>query len=222
MAGEFQDTKKALPVSLIASSLIVTGIYVLVNFSYLLVIRPAEMVTSEAVASDVLMKLFGGAASIVMTLAVLVSASGALNSTILTGGRIPFSVALDSPRLAWFGHVHPRFKTPLRSLALNGVWASLLVLLGNFEQLLFFNAFEIWLFFIFVGASVFVLRRKSTSSSNFRMVGYPIVPILFTIVSAWLCWTTIAHAPRESLMGTLLILTGIPIYLVVRQRRPEG
>lgn len=217
MSGEFRDTKRELPVSLIASSLIVTGIYVLVNASYLLVIPPVEMIASEAVASDALLKLFGAGGSVMMTLAVLISASGALNSTILTGGRIPYSVALDCPRLNWIGQVDSRFKTPLRSLALNGVWASILVLLGNFEQLLFFNAFEIWLFFILAGLSVFVLRHRSTSSLNFRMVGYPVVPILFTLVSAWLCWTTISHSPKESLIGALLILIGIPIYFLAHR-----
>src|SRR3989338_9576145 len=106
-----------------------------------------------------------------VTVAILFSALGALNSNILTGARVPFSVAQDFPRLGWFGRVDSKFKTPLRSFVINGVWASVLVLWGNFEQILFFNAFEIWFFFILVGASVFVLRRKMPSGTSFSMVG---------------------------------------------------
>ncbi len=217
MSGEFRDTRKELPISLIVSALIVTGLYVLINAAYLRVISPAEMIESKAIASDALMRLFGAPGKVIVTIAILTSSLGALNSTILTGGRIPFSVAQDCPRLAWVGQVDHRFKTPLRSLALNGVWASVLVLWGNFEQLLFLNAFEIWLFFILAGASVFIFRRRSQMANTFSMVGYPVVPILFTIASAWLCLTTIQHAPRESFFGTLLILAGVPIYFLVRQ-----
>ena len=221
MSGEFKDTQKELPIALIASALIVTGLYVLINAAYLRVIPPVEMVESKAVASDALMKLFGSTGKIMITIAVLFSSAGALNSNILTGGRIPFSVGQDAPRLAWLGAVSPKFKTPLRSLVLNSVWAAVLVLWGNFEQILFFNSFEIWLFFILAGLSVFILRRKSHTITSFSMLGYPVVPILFTLVSLWLCLTTIQSAPREALFGTLIILAGIPIYFLSKQANPS-
>ncbi len=216
MSGEFHDTRRELPISLILGALLVTGLYVFINAAYLHVISPAEMVQSKAVASDALMKVFGSTGGIVMTVAILISSSGALNSNILTGGRIPFSVAQDAQRLAWFGKVDDRFGTPLRSIALNGVWASVLVLWGNFEQILFFNSFQIWLFFILVGASVFLLRRKHTQEKNYLMIGYPLVPIMFTFVSVWLCWTTIQSAPREALFGVLIISAGVPVYFLTR------
>ncbi len=218
LSGEFKDTKRELPISLIVSALIVTGLYVFINAAYLWVIPPVEMVESKAVASDALMKLFGSTGKMVITLAVLISSSGALNSNILAGGRVPFSVGQDAPRLAWIGKVDLKFKTPLRSIALNSIWAAVLVLWGNFEQILFFNSFEIWLFFILVGASVFILRRKSYPTPSFSMLGYPVVPILFTLVSMWLCLATIQSAPREALFGTLIILAGVPVYFLTKGR----
>ena len=217
MSGEFRDTKRDLPLSLIVGALLVTAVYILINAAYLRAIPVREMVNSKAVASDALMKLFGSTGKLIITIAVLISASGALNSNILTGARVPFSVAQDIPRLAWFGKVDSKFKTPLRSLALNSAWASILVLWGNFEQILFFNAFEIWLFFIFAGASVFILRRKTGPSAAFSMIGYPWVPILFTLVSAWLCLVTVQSAPREAFFGILIILLGAPIYFLMRR-----
>lgn len=216
MSGEFKDTRRELPLALIAGALIVTALYILVNAAYLRVIPPAEMVESKAVASDALMKLFGSAGKLIITIAVLISSAGALNSNILAGGRVPFSVGLDAPRLAWVGKVDSKFKTPLRSIALNSLWAAVLVLWGNFEQILFFNSFEIWLFFILVGVSVFILRRKPDSTTSFSMLGYPGVPILFTLVSGWLCFATIQSAPREALFGTFIILVGIPIYFLTK------
>ena len=217
MSGEFQDTKKELPWSLIVSALIVAALYLLMNAAYLRVMTPAEMIQSKAIASDVLNKLFGAKGSLIIAAAIIFSAAGALNSTILTGGRVPFAVGQDAHRLKWMGEIHPKFKTPLRSLLINGTWASILILWGNFERLLFFNAFEIWLFFILAGIAVFILREKS-KAGNFLMFGYPWVPLLFTLVSVWLCLTTILEAPKEAFFGFLIILAGAPLYYFVVRR----
>lgn len=214
MSAEFKDTRKELPFSLIASALIVAGLYLLMNYSYLQVFSPQEMVHSKAIASDALQKLFGSKGAVMISIAIIVSASGALNSNILTGARVPFAVGQDTKKLEWMGKIHPKFRTPIRSLAINAVWACILILWGNFERLLFFNAFEIWLFFILAGLAVFILRRKMNHGVNFSMIGYPYVPLLFTIVSIWLCVTTVLEAPREALFGFLIILMGIPIYFL--------
>lgn len=216
LSGEFRDTKRELPRALIASACIVTALYVLLNAAYLYLFQPSELAGSNAIASDALMKLLGHSGAFIVTLIVLTSSLGALNSNVITGGRVPFSVARDCPRLNWLGAVDAKRKTPLRSLAVNGAWASILVLWGNFEQLLFLNAFEIWLFFILAGISVFILRTKSgRRDSHYAMIGYPAVPILFTLVSIWLCWATVQSAPQEALTGALIILAGIPVYFLV-------
>jgi APA family basic amino acid/polyamine antiporter len=189
------------------------------NAAYLTVLSPAEMIQTKTIASDIFGKLFGEGGKWVVTLAILISAGGALNSTILTGGRIPFAIAGDYPRASWIAKVDPKWGTPLRSLVLNSLWACVLVLWGNFEQLLFFSAFAAWLFFAFVGGSVFILRRQS-KGEHFLMNGYPWVPFLFILVSLWLCLTTIQHAPREALMGALLILAGIPVFYFLNGREP--
>ena len=218
MSAEFKDTRKELPLSLITSALIVAGLYLLMNYSYLQVFSPQEMVGSKAIAADALQRLFGSKGSTIITIAIIISASGALNSNILTGARVPFAVGQDTKKLEWMGKIHPKFKTPIRSLAINAAWACVLILWGNFERLLFFNAFEIWLFFILAGLAVFILRRKIIGTENFEMIGYPLVPFLFTVVSVWLCVTTVQEAPREALFGFLIILMGIPIYFLTTRK----
>lgn len=216
MSGEFKDTKRELPFALIVSALIVMGLYVFINAAYLYLMAPSEMAQSNAIASDALTRLFGSNGKLIVTMAILISTLGALNSNILTGARVPFSMAQDFPRLAWLGGVNHRLQTPLRSFVINAVWASALVLWGNFEQILFLNAFEIWFFFILAGISIFILRRKTFPPSSFSMMGYPVVPILFTLVSICLCLTTIQSAPREALFGALIMAAGVPIYFLTK------
>lgn len=212
ISGEFHDAKKDLPRSLIMGVLIVTGIYLFLNAAYLTALTPAQTAGTKTIASDILGSLFGPAGQTAITIAVLISASGALNSTILTGGCIPFAVAGDYPRLSWAAKVDERFQTPLRAFVLNGVLASLLVLWGNFDQLLFFFAFTNWLFFALAGLSVFKIVAASPTGLPAHKLGYPWVPALFVLTCLVLCVITVVTAPWESLFGTLLLLTGLPLY----------
>ncbi len=218
MSGEFKDTRRDLPRSLVLGALIVMALYLMLNAAYLRVLSPEETAGTKAIASEIFSRLCGPAGKTAVTLAVLISAAGALNSTILTGGHIPFSVAGDYPKLSWFAKLDPRFHTPLQSLLANGVWASVLVLWGNFDQLLFFFAFANWLFFTMAGISVFILRKRKREAASFEMAGYPWVPVLFIFSSAALCLITIKTAPMESLFGAFLMLLGLPVYALFRNK----
>jgi len=126
-------------------------------------------------------------------------------------------VAKDYPKMEWLSFVNPRFQTPIRSLLFNGIWASALILWGNFEQLLFFTAFAIWFFFILVGASVIIFRKRAKEKASFETWGYPFVPILFSLLCLWLFLTTISYAPQESLLGLGVMLLGVPLYYILRR-----
>lgn len=218
LTGEFHDTRKALPLSLIVGILMVAGLYLLVNGAYLHILSTADMAGRKAVASEIFGMLFGDAGRKIVSVAILISACGALNSTILTGGRIPYAVAQDVPCLTWFGAMSRRFDTPIGSLALIALWSIALVVWGNFEQLLYFSGFANWLFFTLVGLSALRLRRRSSSGNHFLMIGYPMVPILFSVCAGSLCVITVLHSLREALVGAGLILLGVPIYLLIRSR----
>lgn len=221
ISGEFADTKKDLPRSLITGALIVMGLYLLLNAAYLCVMTPAQTAGTKAIASEIFSKLFGPAGKTAVTLAVLISAAGALNSTILTGGHIPFAVAGDYPKLSWFAKCDPRFQTPFCSLLANGIWAAALVVWGNFDQLLFFFAFANWLFFALAGVSVFILKKKARSPEGFNAVGYPWVPALFVLSSLLLCIITVFSEPSASLFGAFLTILGLPVYLLFRSKNSK-
>ncbi len=215
MSGEFKDTRRALPLSLVISIGIITALYVFINAAYLHALSPEAIRQSKSIASDIFYGLLGDKGRLLITAAVLISASGALNSNILTGARIPFAVAQDSGRLGWLGGVHGQFGTPARAFLLNGFWAICLVLWGNFEELLFFTGFAKWFFFTLAGLSVFVLRAKHGGRDAFRLPGYPGVPIFFTLFAFTLLITDIVSQPRAASFGALLLLLGLPAYALL-------
>ncbi len=219
MSGEFKDTRRALPWSLVVSIGIITLLYIFINTAYLHALTPEAIRQSKSIASDIFNALLGSQGRLFITAAVLISASGALNSNILTGARIPFAVAQDSGQLSWLGGIHGYFGTPAKALLLNGFWAICLVLWGNFEELLFFTGFAKWFFFTLAGASVFILRAKHGGCDTFRLPGYPGVPIFFTLFALTLFITTIVSEPKAAAFGALLLCLGLPAYVLLHSPR---
>lgn len=218
MSGEFRDTNRALPRSLIFCILMIAALYIATNAAYLAAMSIDEIRESRSIAADIFRAFFGPTGGLLISAAVLISASGALNSTIMTGARIPFAVAQDSLRLSWLGNIHALWETPYAAYLVNAAWASMLVLWGNFEDLLFFTGFAKWFFFALAGWSVFRLRKKIRHAEAFRMWGYPWVPALFTLVSVILFFTTISFAPKAALLGFVFLIASVPVYLFLHPK----
>jgi APA family basic amino acid/polyamine antiporter len=115
------------------------------------------------------------------------------------------------------------YRTPgVSVLAVSG-WAALLVLSGRYEQLYTLVIFASWILYAMTAASVIVLRRKRPELERpYRVIGYPIVPILFVLVAIVLLGSTFVESPRESLLGLVLIIAGIPFYFYWKRRIPAA
>ena len=104
-------------------------------------------------------------------------------------------------------------------MVLQGIWASVLAVSGTFDQLTDCVVFASWIFYAATASAVFVLRRKMPDAPRpYRTSGYPIVPLLFIAVAAWLIVNTLVTNPLESAVGTFLILLGLPVYFFNRSR----
>jgi APA family basic amino acid/polyamine antiporter len=143
----------------------------------------------------------------------MISMFAALNGSILAGSRVPYATARDGyffPRLA---HVHPKYATPAPAILLLSSWAALLVLSGHYRALYTLVLFPSWILYTMATASVIVLRRKRPEMPRpYRTLGYPFVPIAFVLVAIALLISTLIDSPRESLLGLLIIVAGIPYY----------
>ena len=117
------------------------------------------------------------------------------------------------------GAVHPRFKTPARSLMVQGIWASLLVFSGTFDQLTDMLIFVSWIFYLLAALGVFILRRKEADTERpYRVWGYPLVPALFILFAGAYVVSTLLQNPRDALFGVLLVAMGLPLYFFWRHR----
>ncbi|MBP7049712.1 MAG: amino acid permease [Phycisphaerae bacterium] len=234
MAGEIRDVQRNLPKSMATAVMIVIGVYVLVNLAYLYVIPVPEIAqryrAAEAtgggyiVAIDVANSFHAKWGGAIIAAAIMVSTFGAVNGTTMMSARVYFAMAREGLFFRSLGEVHPRFRTPARSLVVQGIWTSILVLSGTFDQLTDMLIFVSWIFYALAAASVFTLRRRMPDTPRpYKVWGYPWTPILFiafaSVYVVFTLYTDILNfrkgeAPLiNSLMGLVWVALGIPGYL---------
>ena len=217
LAGEVKNPGRNLPLALIAGMFLVMGLYLFVNLSYYHVLTPtqiADVPASSSVAAEVVRRLLGSVAVTLMAAAMMTSSFGALHASILATARVPYAMARDRLFFKSLAHVSPRTHVPVRSLIVQSIWASVLALSGSYDTLTDYAIFALTLFYALVAGSVFIFRRRMPNADRpYRTWGYPVVPILFLIVSTWLIATTIWNTPKQSGIGLGLIVLGLPVYL---------
>src|SRR5262245_61451299 len=222
LAGEVKNPQRNLPLGLIISMFLVMGLYLLVNTGYYHVLTPTEVASvpaSLSVAAEVVRRLLGAIALTLMAAAMMTSSFGALHASILATSRVPYAMARDRLFFAGLSKVSPRTRVPIRSLIVLGIWSSVLALSGSYDQLTDSAIFALTLFYAFVAGSVFIFRRTMPNVRRpYRTWGYPVVPIVFLVVTAWLILRTIWDNPKQSAIGLVLILIGVPVYLIWSKR----
>jgi len=217
MAGEVKRPERNLPLALIGSMLLVMAIYVFINVSYYHVLSPTQVASvpaSSSTAAEVVRRILGATAVTLMAAAMMTSSFGALQASILATARIPYAMARDRLFFQGLGKLSPRTHVPVRPLIVQGIWAAVLVLAGSYDVLTDVAVFALTMFYALVAGSVFIFRRRMPDAPRpYRTIGYPVVPILFLIVTTWLILTTIWNAPFQSSIGLALIMLGVPVYL---------
>ncbi|MBA3357199.1 MAG: amino acid permease [Pyrinomonadaceae bacterium] len=218
MAGEVKHPERNLPLALIASMLIIIGLYVLVNISYYYVMSPTEVASvdtnASSVAAEAIRRVLGPAAVTIMAAVMMLSSWGSLQSSILGTARIPYAMARDGVFFQSLARVSSRTSVPVISLIVQGVWASILALSGSFDQLTNLAVFAFWLFYAMVVGAVFVFRRREPDAHRpYRTWGYPVLPALFILVTIYIIFTELWNYPVRSLIGLAIIAAGLPVYL---------
>ncbi len=209
-----------MPRSIILSTFIAIALYCLVTASFAYVLSPAKMGASSLVASDAAKVTLGAAGAGLVAVAIMTATLGSNNGIVLTAARVPYAMARDGLLPRWLATVHPRFLTPIPSLAVQAVVAIALTLIStdpswkNTYNHLF--TYVVLAEFVFYGMScgaVIVLRRKEPGMVRpYKAWGYPVTPIVFILFALWLLYNTAREQPGDVAMSTLLILAGLPLY----------
>jgi basic amino acid/polyamine antiporter, APA family len=222
VAGEVRRPQRNLPLALIGGVLVVAGLYLATNLAYFLVLSSPQVGASNRVAGDMMKTVLGRHGADAVSIVVMISIFAALNGSILSGSRIPYALARDGYFFRQAAAIHPEYHTPAPAILMLTAWAALLVLSGQFRALYTLVLVPSWILYAMAAASVIILRRKRPDLERpYRTIGYPLVPIVFVAVAIVLLLSTLIDAPRESLLGLLIMAAGVPFYLHWRRRRED-
>jgi APA family basic amino acid/polyamine antiporter len=163
----------------------------------------------------------GGWGAVLVSIAMALSIVVTLNGTIMSGARIPFAAARDKLFFAQMAHIDPRFQSPSTSLIVQAFLATALLLaVGRFQQLFELAIFAEWLFYMLTATTVFVYRKKLPNAVRpYTVWGYPMLPALFVVAAGILLFYSYAENLKNSLIGTGIILLGVPLFGLLKRQR---
>jgi len=213
-AEEIKNPEKNIPLGLGLGVLSVMLLYLLTNIVYSIALPVEKMKGIVRIGEAASLQLFGPQGGAFLTALILIAIFGCLSATVIYCPRIPFAMARDRLFFRQMAFVHPRYHVPTKAITAQMIWSGLLCLSGTYQRLYEYVVFALALFFAATGFSVIILRLKNPDKPRpYRVWGYPVLPLLFVLANLILFTNMILSRPLQSLLGSSLLLLGIPAYL---------
>jgi APA family basic amino acid/polyamine antiporter len=214
LSGETINPQKNVPRAMFLGVLIVTLVYLLVNIAYLLLLPTETIAHSSRVAADA-MAVVGTWGPPAVSVAIAISIFGTISIYTMSAPRVYFAMAQDGLFFKQLAYVHPRWRTPVVAMGVQVVWALLVVLFfrGVFDQIITFVTFMDIVFMALAGIALFIFRKKRPEAERPIFAwGYPVVPILFIVISLAFSVNVLLEKPAQALPGVGLLLLGMLVY----------
>jgi APA family basic amino acid/polyamine antiporter len=215
---EIKNPKRNLPLALGLGTLGVMAVYVMINFVFLYVMPidffiQLNATPNKIAAVEVADQLSGTVGMALVASLILVTTMNSTNSSILMSARMLYAMSRDKTFFNQAASVHPTYNTPDKALFIQAIWAILLLFSGSFDQLTDMLVFAAFLFYAATAVGLIYLRIKLPNMERgYKVIGYPVVPILFLLFCITICIMTLINQPFEALMGLALIGSGLPVY----------
>lgn len=219
--GEVADPVRNIPRAVVGGFLATALLFLAFNVVCLAVLPFDQIARSDHVASDMLVAVAGPGMAGWLTLAMIISALGTLNSSTMAGARVPYAMAREGEFFRVLGRVDRATAAPQMAVAFQGLLAPVLVLTGTFEELTALFIFAQWSFFALTGVALIRLRSTEPAQVGaYRARPYPLVPLLFIGLAGGLALSILLQRPVRSGIGLLLILSGLPVWSLWHKRQP--
>jgi len=223
IGGEIKDPTRNIPKGIVIGVFVAIAIYLLVNLTYVSVLSIPQLeqvhaAGNQIAAVEAVRGFWGTGGVLFISVLILITTLGCTNASVLTGSRPYYAMAREGLFFSGIAKLNKN-NVPSNSLLWQGIWASVLVLSGTFDQLTDMVIFAVFIFYGATTLGVFILRRKMPDAHRpYKVWGYPFVPAIFILFCIGLFINTIATRPREAAIGLILILAGIPVYLYLNRK----
>ncbi len=234
LTAEMRDTRRNIVRALVIGIVVITALYLLLNFAYLRALGLAGMQSSKAVASDLMRVTWGEGGAWLLGLVVVSAALSTLNATIFTGARTNYALGRDYIIFRGLGRWNEKSSAPVNALLVQGAISLALVGLASltpdgFQTMVAYTAPAFWLFFLLTGISLFLLRRQTpVNAEPFRVPFYPVTPALFCAACAWMLYSSFNYAMSldpgsiGAMVGIAMLASGVPVLMWAKRAAADS
>jgi APA family basic amino acid/polyamine antiporter len=213
ITSEIKNPQKNIKKALFIGTMLVIGLYFFLNMIYLSTM-PLDLIKTspeDIVVAGMVNKIFGSSGLIIIAVIIAISAIGCSNGMILTGSRIYYKMARDRLFFKKLAFIDRKTRVPQNSLWLQCFWICILILWGNYSQLLDYVIYSAIIFYIITIFGIFKLRKMYAKTDSIYRVPL-FVPILFIILASFVVLTLTIYKPLYTVPGLVITLAGIPVY----------
>ena len=220
VAAEVKDAQRVVPKAMLVGISIVCLAYLSINFAYLKLLPLSTIAASKSVAADAVSTVWSAGALFVAFLITL-SVLGTIGIYILTAPRIYFAMAEDGVFFKQFAELHPRYGTPQYAIIFQSVWAIVLLLTQKtFGNLITYVVFIDTAFFFLTASTIFVFRRQSKlQNTNYKTLFYPVTPLIFMGMSAFIVLNTLLEKPIQAIAGLAFLGLGVIVFYFFKRNK---
>lgn len=235
VAGEVKNPNRNFPLAMGIGVVLITLIYLLVNFTFLRVV-PLEAMRANPtmVAPTVAKAAFGETGGSALSFLMWISIFGALGGLIMTLPRLFYAAASEyvarseqtviGPVFRFIAHLSPGRSVPTGAILFAaGISIAALLFFGSFSRIVTFFVVPFQFMNILMVSSIFRLRKKLSTPETFRLPGYPFIPAVFIFVMSLFLIAALIYNPFDSMIGIGLTLAGAPVYrMLMHEMTEEG
>jgi APA family basic amino acid/polyamine antiporter len=223
LGGEIKNPKRNIPIALSVGTLVVMGLYLLVNAAFFksgdVAFFNQVQENPNAIAAVESMSNIWSVGGMFISVLILVSTFNSTNNSLMTAPRIYYTMARDGLFLKSAGNAHTKYQTPYKSILFQLLWCLVLVISGSFDMLTDMLVFVAFIFYGCGAFGVIVLRKKMPDTPRpFKVPLYPVLPLVFTVFSGFLVFYSIVESPGNAIIGLILVGLGLPVYYLFNKK----
>lgn len=219
LSGEAIDAQKTVPRSMLLGTMTVTIVYLLIIMSYMILLPQDIMAASQRVAGDAMGSVMSYGGKFV-SIAISISIFGTIGIYTMTAPRIYYAMAKDGIFFSSLADLSPKFGTPYKAMLFQSLWATILIAIwGTFNKIITFVTFMDIVFMALATATIFIFRSSKEVNTGFKLRMYPLIPILYLLVTTAFVINTLADLNKESWVGMGILAMGVPAFYYFKNKK---
>lgn len=211
MTGEIENPNRNLPRSLFVGTLIVSVLYVLLNYVFLLTTPVSELAGQVEIGHISATHIFGQSFGNLMGIIISLLLVSSISAMVMVGPRVVSSIGDELKMLSIFSRKNKE-GVPYIAVIFQSLIALVLILTAKFNQVLELIGFTLSLFTTLTVIGVFILRYRHIERP-YKTWGYPLTPIVFLLINTWILYYGFTSKMSSSLYGLIIVATGALVWL---------